>query len=55
MQFDGIRQTANPHKQREIQDLATDCHAEGRGFESHQPLREKPHQQWRVLPSPVTT
>ena len=35
----------------EIWALATDCHAEGRGFESHQPLREKPHQQWRFLRS----
>src|SRR4051812_48105143 len=46
MQSDVIRETANPHRQGESSTGATDCHAEGRGFESHQPLSKPPANRW---------
>src|SRR3954447_8925948 len=40
MQSDGIRAGEKPACTLEIGPSRTDCHAEGRGFESHQPLRK---------------
>src|SRR4051812_25798888 len=42
MQSDGIRAAEKPACTLEIGSSRTDCHAEGRGFESHQPLRINP-------------
>jgi hypothetical protein len=42
MQSDGIRSHEKPASTLGIGTSRTDCHAEGRGFESHQPLRISP-------------
>jgi hypothetical protein len=41
MQSDAIRVSAKAAWTHEIGPSRTDCHAEGRGFKSHQPLLEK--------------